>query len=239
MRWTFSGNRLRRQGQIQWAPTLTSHDPNPPITLESAVGGNIYNESIAFSSTPTYAASPLVDFFPSLAAFGSTPSLSPVASADLLGGVNLVSTPAFSAINIADLFDAVTFLSNPALSVANIADLLAGITLLSSPAITNTAILDILLEIIFASDPSLAAVGGFDFYNEITLASDPAFTSALLLELLGIISLSSSPSMVLVEDVVEGYYNPGKIRLHSEMGRWHKLHSAISKKIILKSKIKD
>lgn len=31
----FTGNRVARLGQIQWAPTLKIHDPNPPITLEN------------------------------------------------------------------------------------------------------------------------------------------------------------------------------------------------------------
>jgi hypothetical protein len=31
----FVGGRLRRDGVRSWAPTLTSHDPNPPLPLES------------------------------------------------------------------------------------------------------------------------------------------------------------------------------------------------------------
>lgn len=28
------GGQLFRAARLQWAPTLTSHDPNPPINLE-------------------------------------------------------------------------------------------------------------------------------------------------------------------------------------------------------------
>jgi hypothetical protein len=33
------GAGLWNPARLQWAPTLTSHDPNPPITLENAAGG--------------------------------------------------------------------------------------------------------------------------------------------------------------------------------------------------------
>lgn len=31
---TYLSNKWQSVGQTQWAPTLTAHDPNPPITLE-------------------------------------------------------------------------------------------------------------------------------------------------------------------------------------------------------------
>lgn len=35
------GNKFNLYAQQQWAPTLTSHDPNPPITLEDGDSGPI------------------------------------------------------------------------------------------------------------------------------------------------------------------------------------------------------
>lgn len=32
------GGKIRSKGALQWAPTLTAHDPNPPINLEDVAG---------------------------------------------------------------------------------------------------------------------------------------------------------------------------------------------------------
>jgi hypothetical protein len=47
--WLFSGRRARRHGKasLQWAPTLTNHDPNPPITIESPTGGGEITGTLA------------------------------------------------------------------------------------------------------------------------------------------------------------------------------------------------
>jgi len=34
------GARLWNPARLQWAPTLTAHDPNPPINLESPAGAS-------------------------------------------------------------------------------------------------------------------------------------------------------------------------------------------------------
>ena len=36
-----AGTKFVSTSRIQWAPTLTSHDPNPPITIETAGGGGV------------------------------------------------------------------------------------------------------------------------------------------------------------------------------------------------------
>jgi hypothetical protein len=35
-RFSFTSIGAFQRSQLQWQPTLTSHDPNPPITLEDA-----------------------------------------------------------------------------------------------------------------------------------------------------------------------------------------------------------
>ena len=39
MKFYVTSSKYFSAGSLQWAPTLTSHDPNPPITLESGAGG--------------------------------------------------------------------------------------------------------------------------------------------------------------------------------------------------------
>jgi len=47
VRFTSTGSRLFLRGLLQWAPTLTSHDPNPPLTLENAAGGVVEADGFA------------------------------------------------------------------------------------------------------------------------------------------------------------------------------------------------
>lgn len=47
----FLQRTLFSPGLLQWAPTLDSHDPNPPITLESVVIGAMTG-STAMTFTP-------------------------------------------------------------------------------------------------------------------------------------------------------------------------------------------
>ena len=37
---TVSGGKLYHGAELQWQPTLTVHDPNPPIVLETPAGGS-------------------------------------------------------------------------------------------------------------------------------------------------------------------------------------------------------
>lgn len=59
------GGRLRSVARLQWAPTRTSHNPNPPITLEDAGGAT------AFNGTATLAVGAAVVPATSLGRFGS------------------------------------------------------------------------------------------------------------------------------------------------------------------------
>lgn len=49
--WKAIGSLFRRASALQWAPTLTAHDPNPPLNLEDPVSGNITGTS-ANAQTP-------------------------------------------------------------------------------------------------------------------------------------------------------------------------------------------
>jgi hypothetical protein len=44
-----SGQKGVQTPQIQWQPTLTVHDPNPPLTLESPAGGVTHDGAVTFS----------------------------------------------------------------------------------------------------------------------------------------------------------------------------------------------
>lgn len=41
-----NGFKFVTAGTIQWAPTLTAHDPNPPITLEDAAASSVIQDLI-------------------------------------------------------------------------------------------------------------------------------------------------------------------------------------------------
>ena len=52
MRFFPLGSRVYRGSQFTWAPTLTSHDPNPPITLETGGGAAAFElnlEALSYS----------------------------------------------------------------------------------------------------------------------------------------------------------------------------------------------
>jgi len=55
MIYRFTAGRWHALGQIQWAPTLTVHDPNPPITLENAAAADAAALSATGSGTATMA----------------------------------------------------------------------------------------------------------------------------------------------------------------------------------------
>lgn len=186
-----------------------------PYWILKAAGGATYNESITVSSSPALSNSPKVDFFPSLGAFASTPALNRAVSADLLGGVTMLSTPAASMIGGMDYAAAVTFLSNPAVSMAYlldifpslilssdpalatfaIADFYNSLTLASTPAAVMAAVADLFVSLVLASSPAWSAVGGSDFYESLGFSSSPALSNAVFKEAFGELSLLSSPAV--------------------------------------------
>ena len=44
-----SGGRLYRGAELQWQPTLTVHDPNPPITLEHLTASAVVMRALVVS----------------------------------------------------------------------------------------------------------------------------------------------------------------------------------------------
>lgn len=94
-----TGGRLRRGAPLsllQWAPTLTAHDPSPPITLESPAGGATVTGSATLSATGALTAAGLVRVLGASALTG-TGALTSSGRVQVLGAVSLSGASALAA----------------------------------------------------------------------------------------------------------------------------------------------
>lgn len=73
---------------LQWAPTLTAHDPSPPITLESPAGAALVTGSATISGTGALTATGLVRVIGAATISGSS-SLSATGRVVVLGAGSL------------------------------------------------------------------------------------------------------------------------------------------------------